>query len=109
MRRSLSNNKCSCLGQQDASKVVETTLGTRGIAQKIVEKKMPAEIDQASRKVNLKDAERLQLHLIESRKCVLGPEHPQTLSTMASLGFGYWNEGLYKKAEELQVIKMFSA
>lgn len=50
-----------------------------------------------------KDAEKLQLHVMETRKRVLGPEDPVTLSTMASLGFAYWVQGQYKEGEELQI------
>jgi hypothetical protein len=34
---------------------------------------------------------------------VLGPKHPDTLTSMANLASTYWNQGRWKKAKELEV------
>ena len=47
------------------------------------------------------EAEELQMQEIETRKQVLGPEHPDTLSSMSDLAAVYWKQGRYKEAEEL--------
>jgi hypothetical protein len=45
---------------------------------------------------------------MESRKKVLGTEHPDTLASIGSLALTYKNQGQQKKAEELQVQVMES-
>ncbi|KAJ7926649.1 hypothetical protein B0H13DRAFT_2313367 [Mycena leptocephala] len=40
-----------------------------------------------------KDAEALQVVVLETRKRVLGEEHPSTLTSMANLASTYWNQG----------------
>lgn len=40
---------------------------------------------------------------METRKRVLGPEHPNTLASMSNLALTFWNQGRLKKAEELDV------
>ncbi|KAJ5915324.1 P-loop containing nucleoside triphosphate hydrolase protein [Penicillium verhagenii] len=50
-----------------------------------------------------KKAEELQLQVMEMSKQVLGPEHPDTLSSIANLASTYWSQGLWKEAEELGV------
>ncbi len=40
---------------------------------------------------------------METRKRVLGEEHPDTVSSTANLASTYWNQGRWKEAEELQV------
>ncbi|PIG69514.1 hypothetical protein AARAC_012044 [Aspergillus arachidicola] len=47
------------------------------------------------------DAEELQVQVVETRKQVLGPEHPNTLTSMANLALTYRNQGRWKEAEEL--------
>ena len=50
-----------------------------------------------------KEAEELEVKVLEVRKRVPGPEHPQTLTSMANLASTYWNQGRLKEAEELEV------
>ncbi|KAL2859137.1 purine and uridine phosphorylase [Aspergillus lucknowensis] len=50
-----------------------------------------------------KEAEELEVQVMETRKQVLGPEHPDTLLTINQLASTYWNQGRWKEAEELQV------
>jgi hypothetical protein len=40
---------------------------------------------------------------METRKRVLGQEHPSTLTSMANLASTYRNQGRWKEAEELEV------
>ncbi|KAI1666456.1 AAA superfamily ATPase [Pyrenophora tritici-repentis] len=49
------------------------------------------------------EAEELQVQVMQARKRVLGDEHSDTLSSMASLASTYWKQGRWKEAEELQV------
>jgi hypothetical protein len=48
-----------------------------------------------------KEAEELGLHVMESRKRVLGEDHPDTLTTMGNLALTYNSQGRWKEAEEL--------
>ncbi|KAF1944328.1 HET-domain-containing protein [Clathrospora elynae] len=48
------------------------------------------------------EAEELQVQVMETRKRVLGVEHPSTLASMANLASTYRNQGRWKEAEELQ-------
>ncbi|RDH13945.1 TPR-like protein [Aspergillus niger ATCC 13496] len=50
-----------------------------------------------------KEAEELQVQVLEAHKRVLGPEHPSTLISMSNLASTYRNQGQWKKAEELEV------
>ncbi|KDE75751.1 TPR repeat protein [Aspergillus oryzae 100-8] len=50
-----------------------------------------------------KEAERLQVQVLELRKQVLGPEHPDTLINIAGLASIYWNQGQWREAEELEI------
>jgi hypothetical protein len=43
------------------------------------------------------------MQVMETRKRVLGVEHPDTLSSMADLQSMYRNQGRWKDAEELEV------
>jgi hypothetical protein len=40
---------------------------------------------------------------METRKTVLGAEHPDTLTSMANLASTYWNQGRWDEAEQLGV------
>lgn len=40
---------------------------------------------------------------METRKRVLGNEHPDTLTSMAHLAWTFWNQGRWKEAKELEV------
>ena len=40
---------------------------------------------------------------METRKRVLGQEHPDTLTSMANLASTYRSQGRWKEAEELEV------
>ncbi|KAL8744495.1 MAG: hypothetical protein Q9190_003274 [Brigantiaea leucoxantha] len=50
-----------------------------------------------------KEAEELDVQVMETRKRVLGEEHPHTLTNIANLASTYWNQGRWKEAEELDV------
>jgi hypothetical protein len=50
-----------------------------------------------------KEAEELDVKVLEARRRVLGEEHPDTISAMASLASTYWKQGRWKEAEELEV------
>ncbi|KAF6786572.1 kinesin light chain protein, partial [Colletotrichum musicola] len=50
-----------------------------------------------------KEAEELNVRVIETRKRVLGEEHPSTLTSMGNLASTFWNQGRWKEAEELDV------
>ncbi|KAF6781660.1 Kinesin light chain 5 [Colletotrichum sojae] len=50
-----------------------------------------------------KEAEELNVRVMETRKTVLGEEHPDTLTSMANLASTYSNQGRWKVAEELEV------
>ncbi|BCR87174.1 uncharacterized protein ACHE_31161A [Aspergillus chevalieri] len=52
------------------------------------------------------EAEKLLVQVMETRKQVLGPEHPDTLTSMASLTATYWNQGQWKEAKELGIQMM---
>jgi hypothetical protein len=43
------------------------------------------------------------VQVTQSRKRVLGQDHPDTLSSIANLALIYWDQGRWKEAEELQV------
>ncbi|KAI0615824.1 TPR-12 multi-domain protein, partial [Pyrenophora tritici-repentis] len=49
-----------------------------------------------------KEAEELQVQVLQTSKRVLTDEHPDTLSSMNNLALTYWNQGRWKEAEELQ-------
>jgi len=50
-----------------------------------------------------KEAEELEVQVMETRKRVLGEEHPDTLTSIDSLASTYRNQGRWKEAEELEV------
>ena len=50
-----------------------------------------------------KEAEELQVQVMETGSRVLGKEHPDTLTSIANLASTYSNQGRWKEAEELQV------
>jgi hypothetical protein len=50
-----------------------------------------------------KEVEELQMRVMETRKAVLGQEHPSTLISMNNLALTYRHQGRWKEAEELQV------
>lgn len=49
------------------------------------------------------EAEKLLVKAMTTRKRVLGPEHPNTLTSMSNLSSIYFIQGRWKEAEELQV------
>ncbi|KAF2834451.1 kinesin light chain 3 [Patellaria atrata CBS 101060] len=49
------------------------------------------------------ESEELFVQVMETRKRVLGDEHPDTLTSMANLASTFWNQGRWKEAEELEV------
>ena len=50
-----------------------------------------------------KEAEQLQIQVLETRKRVLGEEHPDMLTSMANLVSTYRNQGWWVEAEQLEV------
>jgi tetratricopeptide (TPR) repeat protein len=50
-----------------------------------------------------KEAEELEVQVMQISKRVLGNEHPDTLTSMGSLALTYWGQGRWKEAEELDV------
>ena len=50
-----------------------------------------------------KEAEELEVQLLERRKRVLGAEHPSTLTSVANLALTYTNQGRWTEAEQLEV------
>jgi hypothetical protein len=50
-----------------------------------------------------KEAEGLFIQVMESRKRLLGEEHPDTLTSMANLASTYRNQEQWKEAEKLDV------
>ena len=51
----------------------------------------------------LKEAEKLELQVMEARKKIFGQEHPKTLMSMTSLAMTFGDQGRWKEAEELQL------
>jgi hypothetical protein len=49
------------------------------------------------------EAEELHIQVVETRKRVLGPEHPDTLAIMSSLASTYLEQGKWNEAEALSV------
>jgi len=49
------------------------------------------------------DAEELNVQVMETRKRVLGAEHPDTLISISNLASTFWSQGRWKEAEELEV------
>ena len=54
----------------------------------------------------LKEAEELQVRVMETTKRVLGEEHPDSLLGMSNLASTYHQQGRLKEAEELEVLVM---
>ena len=50
-----------------------------------------------------KEAEELEVQVSETRKRVLGEEHPDTLTSMANLASTYSNQGRWEEAEQLKI------
>ncbi|KAF2867143.1 hypothetical protein BDV95DRAFT_598272 [Massariosphaeria phaeospora] len=50
-----------------------------------------------------KEAEELDVQVMETSLRVLGKEHPSTLTSIANLASTFWNQGRWKEAEELDV------
>src|SRR3984957_1101601 len=50
-----------------------------------------------------KEAEELQVQVMETSLRMFGAEHPDTLTSIGNLASTYWNQGRWKDAEELQV------
>jgi hypothetical protein len=50
-----------------------------------------------------KEAEELEVKVMEARRRVLGEEHPNTITAIANLAVTYRNQGRLKEAEELEV------
>jgi tetratricopeptide (TPR) repeat protein len=53
-----------------------------------------------------KEAEALEVVVIEKRKCLQGEEHLDTLTSMACLAFTYSEQGEWKEAEALETVVM---
>jgi hypothetical protein len=54
------------------------------------------------------EAEELEVQVMETKKRVLGVEHPDTVVSISNLAWTYRNRGRWKEAEELlvQVVEM---
>ena len=54
------------------------------------------------------EAEQIEVQVLETRKRVLGEEHPLTLTNMANLASTYSNQGRWTEAEKMfvQVMEM---
>jgi hypothetical protein len=50
-----------------------------------------------------KEAEELQVQVMETSKRVLGAEHTDMLTSIANLASTFWQQGRWKEAEELEV------
>ena len=50
-----------------------------------------------------KEAEELEVQVMEIQKRVLGAEHPDTSNNIANLASTFWNQERWKKAEKLEV------
>jgi Flp pilus assembly protein TadD len=50
-----------------------------------------------------KEAEELMMQVVETRKRVLGQEHPDTLTSMHNLALTYQSQGRWKEAEALMM------
>jgi Tetratricopeptide repeat len=48
-----------------------------------------------------KDAEKLEVYVMEASQRVLGEEHPDTVTAISNLAATYWNLGQWKDAEDL--------
>ena len=53
-----------------------------------------------------KEAETLQMVVMEKTKQVLGDDDPDTLMSMGNIASTYWNQGRWKEAETLDVVVM---
>jgi hypothetical protein len=49
-----------------------------------------------------KEAEELEVQVMETKAMVFGLDHPSTLTSMADLASTIWNQGHWKEAEELE-------
>ncbi|KAF2268798.1 HET-domain-containing protein [Lojkania enalia] len=58
---------------------------------------------QAAERWRWKEAEELEVQVMETSLRVLRDEHPDTLTSMANLASTYRNQGRWKEAEELEV------
>ncbi|KAF7344727.1 hypothetical protein MVEN_01633400 [Mycena venus] len=59
-----------------------------------------------SKQGRFKEAEALEIVVLQQRKKVLGESHPDTLVAMSNLGATYMNLGELKMAEDLQIVVM---
>ncbi|CAI7629154.1 unnamed protein product [Penicillium viridicatum] len=50
-----------------------------------------------------KEAEPLQVQVMERQKAKLGEDHPDTLTSISDLASTFWNQGRWKEAEKLEV------
>ncbi|KYG39759.1 hypothetical protein M433DRAFT_79497 [Acidomyces richmondensis BFW] len=50
-----------------------------------------------------KEAEELEVKVVETSRTVLGAEHPSTLTSMANLAVTYFGQERWAEAEELQI------
>jgi hypothetical protein len=53
-----------------------------------------------------KEAEALQVVVMEKSKHILGEEHPNTLTCMENLAVTYRSQGQWKEADALQMLVM---
>ncbi|CAI7652608.1 unnamed protein product [Penicillium manginii] len=50
-----------------------------------------------------REAEQLEVQVMETRKTKLGADHPDTLTSMANLASTFWNQSRWEEAEQLLV------
>ncbi|KAJ6095554.1 hypothetical protein N7486_006300 [Penicillium sp. IBT 16267x] len=50
-----------------------------------------------------REAEQLEVQVMETRKTKLGVDHPDTLTSMANLASTFWDQGRWEEAEQLEV------
>ncbi|KAJ6439093.1 mutator-like element [Purpureocillium lavendulum] len=56
-----------------------------------------------------KEAEELELQVMETRQKILGEEHPNTLASKSNLALTYRNQGRWRKAEQIEAQLMETA
>ncbi|KAF5670769.1 NB-ARC TPR domain-containing protein [Fusarium circinatum] len=91
--------------ERTAEKYAATTMGsTRGVIGKESPSALVSMVKQAltySKQGRWKEAERLELQVVETCKTILGEDHPETLRGMTNLAMTYSSQGRLDKAEAM--------